>query len=189
MRARGFARFCAVLLGLRQLLVPDQPLFPFPCVPRLVVQLRARRCSMIERLPGGPAVSASSHLIRTVMFQEQVDMALHGGASQAMGIDLVALSRRPLPTRAYLLCLGPHRCRDQMVYQSNWLTYADLSSHRRPRLSGTFTCMVPSKSLTIRLASGVQIKGAITKFGFSPSTSMRGWLIAHPVKTNIDDQV
>ena len=123
------------------------------------------------------------------MFQEQVDMALHGGASQAMGIDPVAQSRRPLPTRAYLFRLAPHCCRDQVVCQANWLTYADLSSHRGPRLSGIFACMVPSKSLTIRLAAGVQIKGAITKFGFTLSTSMRGWLIAHPVKTNIDDQV
>ena len=128
--------------------------FPIPCVPRLVVQLRARRCSMIESLPGHQLAHhlISSHLIRTVMFQEQVNMAPPGGASQAMGIDPVALSRRPLPTRAYLLRLAPHRCRDQMVYQANWLTYADLSSHQGPRLSGTFTCMVPSKSLTIRLA-------------------------------------
>ena len=101
------------------------------------------------------------------MFQELVDMALHDGASQAMGIDPVAQSRRPLPTRAYLFRLAPHRFRDQVVCQANWLTYADLSSHRGPRLSGIFAWMVPSKSLTIRLASGVQIKGAITKFGFS----------------------
>ena len=35
----------------------------FDCVVRstVSVQLRARRCSMIERSPGGPAVSASSH--------------------------------------------------------------------------------------------------------------------------------
>ena len=98
--------------------------------------------------------------VRTVMFQEQVDMAPHGGASQAMGIDPVALL-----TRAYLFRLVPHRCRDQVVYQANWVTYADLSSHRGPRLSSIFACMVPSKSLTIRLTSGVQIKGAIKKFG------------------------
>ena len=88
------------------------------------------------------------------MFQEQVNMALHGGASQAMGIDPVALSRRPLPTRAYLLRLAPHRCRDQMVYQANWLTYANLSSHRLSeiewhiRMHGAFK--VPYDRLGIR---------------------------------------
>ena len=62
-RVRGFLRICGVLLGLRQLLVSDRSLFISMCPTASCMQLRPRHCSMIERLPSGQAVSATSHLI------------------------------------------------------------------------------------------------------------------------------
>ena len=94
---------------------------------------------------------------RTVMFQEQVDMAPHGGASQAMG-------HRPSGTIEEAFCqhvltcsAGPHTAvGDQVVYQANWVTHADLSSHRGSetewhiRMHGAF--QVPYDTLGIRRA-------------------------------------
>ena len=79
---------------------------------------------------------------------------------------------------------APHLCGDQMLYQVNGLTFADLLlSQRGPRLSGIFACTVLSKSLTIRSASNLQTRAATTKAGFISCTSMRDWSIVYPGMT------
>ena len=57
-------------------------------------------------------------------------MVLHGDGSQAMNINTLALSRKPLPEHADLFHWAPDLCGDQVVQQLSGLTYADFLSLR-----------------------------------------------------------
>ena len=50
-------------------------------------------------------------------------MVLHGDGSQTVIIDSLALSGRPLATRAYLFRLAPHLCGDQETCHVSGLMY------------------------------------------------------------------
>ena len=54
-------------------------------------------------------------------------MVLHGDGSQAMNIDSSALSKRPLPTRAYLFHKAPHLCGVPGGVPGEW---ADVCVHK-----------------------------------------------------------
>ena len=122
--------------------------------------------------------------VRTVMYQEQVDMVagdFNGAAWRRRSgneqlhdstiEEAFANTNLPIPHVPYQLCGEASRSTGPMCAVS--------SRHLAPKLSGTFAWTVRSKSLTKLLESNIPTRVATTKCGFISYMSTHGWLIAH----------